>query len=141
MVYDAALCVRGPGFDSPCCRRFLHIDCLRVTSHTLPHADSGSYQGPVTTPSPPFTRDQVAQAPTTENRAGLRLILPVASDIPPLLDAVKCIRGHQIGVEWSGTVWAPTWALSKLMWTHSGALMRGPQCHLSILRKGNVPCR
>ena len=43
-----------------------HIDCLSVTSHTLPHTASGSYQGPVTQPSLPTTMDPVAQAPTTD---------------------------------------------------------------------------
>ena len=46
--------------------RIRRIDCLSVTSHTLPHAASGSYQGPVNQPSPPTTRDPVAQAPTTD---------------------------------------------------------------------------
>ena len=40
-----------------------------------------------------------------------KYILPVASDIPPLPDAVKSCRsihGHQTGVEWAacGTVWS-----------------------------------
>ena len=42
------------------------IDGLSVMSHTLPHAASGSYEGLVTTPSPPTTRHPVAQAPTTD---------------------------------------------------------------------------
>ena len=41
------------------------IDRLSVTSHTLPHAASGSYQVPGTTHSPPTTRHPVAQVPTT----------------------------------------------------------------------------
>ena len=36
-------------------------------SHVPNLVASGSYQGPVSTPSPPTTRDPVVQAPKTEN--------------------------------------------------------------------------
>ena len=54
----------GGGGDWPIIPTLFSIDFLSVTSHTLPHTASGSYQGPETRPTPPTTRYPVVQAPT-----------------------------------------------------------------------------
>ena len=54
----------GGGGGWPIIPKLFSIDCLSVTSHTLPHTASGSYQGPETRPTPPTTRHPVVQAPT-----------------------------------------------------------------------------